>query len=346
MGNRKTMTEVKAQTVQDNKSLLDSDIARDFIERGEIPTTDSTTLNYKMIPLDQLRSWKEQPRTFFDTEALAQLTKTIETEGFKYPLLVRPVEGGYEVVAGERRFLAGKMAKKTEAPCIVETLDDQQALCEALTENLLREDLNPIEILNSLLRLLCTELNRSESEVINLLNQMKYQYEQSNSQDINILFAQNSPESIAVQAFERFGYQWYSYVCNQLKLRNLPSDVYEAIARGDIEYSKGLRFKAIKDDELRRSFLEQAIAEGWTQKVIAEKIKEAKASDKNSSQKVNPNEQVTSLTNRIKKAKPWQKNPAVWKKIQSRLRGIEELLKELEEGEENPPSESQVDSAN
>jgi ParB family chromosome partitioning protein len=175
---------------------------------------------------------------------------------------------------------------------------------------------------------------------------MKYQYEQSNSQDINILFEPDSPESIAVQVFERFGYQWYSYVCNQLKLRNLPEDVYEAIAQGQIEYSKGLRFKSIKDETLRKSLLEQAISEGWTQKVIAEKIKEAKASDKSTSKKVTPNEQVTSLTSRIKKAKPWQKNPVVWKKIQTRLKGIEDLLKELEEGEENQPSESQDDSAN
>jgi ParB family chromosome partitioning protein len=346
MGNRRRMTEVKAQTVQENKTIIDSDIAKSFIERGEVPQADSTALHYQMIPLEKLRSWQEQPRTFFDPEALNQLAKTIEREGFKYPLLVRPIEDGYEVVAGERRFLAGKMAKKTEAPCIVETLDDQQALSEALTENLLREDLNPIEVLNSLLRLLCTELNRSESEVVDLLNQMKYQYEQSNSQDINILFKPDSPESIVVKVFERFGYQWYSYVCNQLKLRNLPDDVYEVIAQGKIEYSKGLRFKSIKDETLRQSLLEQAINEGWTQKVIAEKIKEAKANDKSASKKITPSEQVTSFTSRIKKAQPWQKNPAIWKKIQTRLKGIDDLLKELEQGEENQSSDSQVDSAN
>lgn len=331
MSNRRKMTEVKAQTIQDNQRRVPSEIAKAFIEKGDVPTSDGTPLSYEMIPLEKLRSWNEQPRSFFDPEALAQLARTIETEGFKYPLLVRPVEDGYEVVAGERRFLAGQMANQAEAPCIVQSLDDQQALCSALTENLLREDLNPIEVLNSLLRLLTQELNQSEAEVVSLLNQMKYQYEQSNSQDINILFDPDSPERFTAQVFERFGYHWYSYVCNQLKLRNLPSDIYNAIATGKIEYSKGLRFKSLKDETLRQSLLEQAITEGWTQKIIAEKLKEAKATLKGTVAKASPSQQLTNLTSRIKKAQPWKKNPTVWKKIQSRLRGIDELLSGLEE---------------
>ncbi len=88
---------------------------------------------------------KNQPRTDFDDSAISELAESIKQHGVLQPLLVRPVEGGYQIVAGERRWRASRMAGLTEVPVYIKELTDEQTAQLALVENLQREDLNPVE---------------------------------------------------------------------------------------------------------------------------------------------------------------------------------------------------------
>ena len=89
---------------------------------------------------------KEQPRKTFDEAALQELADSIKQHGVLQPLLVRPLTtGGYQLVAGERRWRASRLAELKEVPVIIKELSDTEAMEIAIIENLQREDLNPIE---------------------------------------------------------------------------------------------------------------------------------------------------------------------------------------------------------
>ena len=98
------------------------------------------------LPLEEIIPNKEQPRKQFDEEALADLSASIAQHGVLQPLLVRPMpDGSYQLVAGERRWRASRMAGLTEVPVVIRDMTEQQAAEVALIENLQREDLNPME---------------------------------------------------------------------------------------------------------------------------------------------------------------------------------------------------------
>ena len=107
-----------------------------------------------------------QPRTVFDPAHLQELSNSIETHGIIQPILVRRHAGGYELIAGERRLRAAKMAGLAEVPAIVQDFADERLLEIALIENLQREDLNPIETAQALERL-SREMNLSHEEIAN-----------------------------------------------------------------------------------------------------------------------------------------------------------------------------------
>ncbi len=98
------------------------------------------------LKLNEIEPNKNQPRKNFDDEALSELAASIEKHGVIQPLLVRPLPGGtYQLVAGERRWRASRMAGLTEVPVVIKELSDSDASALALIENLQREDLDPIE---------------------------------------------------------------------------------------------------------------------------------------------------------------------------------------------------------
>ncbi len=98
------------------------------------------------LRISEIEPNKNQPRKDFDDAALAQLADSIAEHGVLQPLLVRPMtNGGYQLVAGERRWRASKMAGLSEVPVIVQDMTDSEMMELALIENLQREDLNPIE---------------------------------------------------------------------------------------------------------------------------------------------------------------------------------------------------------
>ncbi len=97
------------------------------------------------LPIERIEPNPFQPRRRFDEEALKGLCDSIRSQGVLQPLLVRPVEGGYQLVAGERRLRACQLAGRTSVPVVVRPANDQEALLLALLENLQREDLGPLE---------------------------------------------------------------------------------------------------------------------------------------------------------------------------------------------------------
>ena len=98
------------------------------------------------LPISQVESYSAQPRKLFDEDALAELADSIREHGVIQPLTVRKLSSGYyQIIAGERRWRAARLAGLTEIPAVVIEADDQKAAELALVENLQREDLNPME---------------------------------------------------------------------------------------------------------------------------------------------------------------------------------------------------------
>jgi len=100
---------------------------------------------YQLVPIEQVRANPLQPRKSFDEETLVGLADSIRELGVLQPLLVRPVDDGFELIAGERRLRAAKRANLTEVPVVVRSVEDVSSLEQALVENLHRQDLNPLE---------------------------------------------------------------------------------------------------------------------------------------------------------------------------------------------------------
>ncbi len=98
------------------------------------------------LRLSEIEPNKNQPRTYFDPEALGELAESIKIHGLLQPIVVRPMPGGtYQIVAGERRWRACREAGLNTVPVIIKDLDDKQTMELALIENLQRKDLNPVE---------------------------------------------------------------------------------------------------------------------------------------------------------------------------------------------------------
>ena len=98
------------------------------------------------LPIDQLQPGKYQPRTRMDAESLNDLAASIKAQGMMQPILVRPIDGErYEIIAGERRWRAARIAGLAEVPAVMREIPDEAALAMSLIENIQREDLNPLE---------------------------------------------------------------------------------------------------------------------------------------------------------------------------------------------------------
>jgi ParB family chromosome partitioning protein len=134
----------------------------------------------RTLGVDELQSGKYQPRSHMEQTALSELAESIKSQGVMQPILVRPLKaGGYEIVAGERRWRAARLAGLTTVPALVKEIPDQQALAAALIENIQREDLNPLEEAIGIQRLtqefglthqaVAETLGRSRTAVTNLL---------------------------------------------------------------------------------------------------------------------------------------------------------------------------------
>ena len=144
------------------------------------PGTEDWGVSIQEISVGELDPNPDQPRKTFDDESIAQLSESIRDQGVLQPLLVVPTPGGrYRIIAGERRFRAGRMAGLETLPCIVKDIDVVQQVEIALIENLQREDLNPLEAakgINALIKQygytqdkVSARLGKSRPAVANLL---------------------------------------------------------------------------------------------------------------------------------------------------------------------------------
>ena len=107
----------------------------------------------RTLPIDALKPGKYQPRTRMDEGSLKELAASIQAQGIMQPILVRPINGSYEIIAGERRWRACRMAGMTEVPTLVREIPDEAAAAMSLIENIQRENLNPLEEAMGLQRL-------------------------------------------------------------------------------------------------------------------------------------------------------------------------------------------------
>jgi len=188
--------------------------------------------------LTELRPNPYQPRKHFDEEALKELTESIKTHGVVQPLVVRKSIRGYEIVAGERRFRAAKLAGLTQVPIVVRDFTDDQMMEIALVENLQREDLNPMEVAHAYQKLM------------------------------------NHLEITQEELAERVG-KSRPHVTNFLRLLQLPPEIQEDVSRGTLSMGHARALLGVKDYELQKKLAEKVKKEKasvrqleeWVQKV-------------------------------------------------------------------------------
>jgi ParB family chromosome partitioning protein len=187
-------------------------------------------------------------------------------------------------------------------------------------ENLLREDLNPVEETEGILQLLALRLNVAREEVKSLLHRMRD--EQRGKVPHNVMGNWQGQTLQAV--FEELGsITWESFVSNRLPLLNLPEDIKDALQTGKIAYTKATAIARVKDDETRQALLEEAIEQDLSLSQIRERLKALQPKAKIKS----PSSQFDATTRRLRAAKLWE-NPKKWKRVQALLQKLEALIEE------------------
>ena len=170
----------------------------------------SSAVKLKIMDIEPNR---DQPRKIFDEQALSELADSIAKHGVIQPLLVRPLpDGSYQLVAGERRWRASRMAGLTEVPVVIKELSDDEAMALALIENLQREDLNAVEEAQGIKALMDT-LGLTQEETA-----------------------------------ERVG-KSRPAIANALRLLKLPDSVLEMVSQGTLSAGHARALLAFEDDE-------------------------------------------------------------------------------------------------
>lgn len=186
-----------------------------FQRESSLP--DDTAENVTKLRLSEIHANREQPRSDFDPERLNELVQSIREQGIIQPLVVRPAPdgGGYQIVAGERRYRAAQKAGLMEVPVVVKDYNDTETMLAALVENLQREDLNPVEECLALVSLKET-LNLTQDELAQKLGKSR------------------------------------SAVANSLRLKNLPEEITASLRRNEISAGHARALLGLEDSEARK----------------------------------------------------------------------------------------------
>lgn len=276
-----------------------------------------------LLPIDLISLPDSQPRRYFDPLKMEQLVQSVKTHGILENLLVRPLteqENQYELVAGERRYRAALEAGLKEVPVSIRELTDEQALQVSLVENLLREDLNPVEETEGILQLLAIRLSLPPTDIPSLLYRMQHEVKGNTAQ--NVLGNEQGQGIIAV--FEELGkLSWESFASSRLPLLKLPPDILSALRAGKIEYTKAQAIARVKDTELRQTLLSEAIASDFSLMEIRERVKATHLQVPEES----PKAAIQSLTRRLSQSKIWE-DPKKWKQVQALLKKLESFIPE------------------
>jgi ParB family chromosome partitioning protein len=204
------------------------------------------------IAIKDIRPNPYQPRKTFDKQALQELADSIRQYGVFQPIVVRKALSGYDLIVGERRLRASKLAGKTTIPAVIVDFDDQKMMEISLLENIQREDLTPIEEANAYNQLI-----------------KKYHYTQ---------------EDLAKQLGKS-----RTNITNMLRLLNLPKEVQKMVSEGKLSYSQARAILSLEDASDMTEIATQAVSEGLSVKQI-EKLckKKARGNGKPLSKKNDP----------------------------------------------------------
>ncbi|MCI7802346.1 MAG: ParB/RepB/Spo0J family partition protein [Floccifex porci] len=217
-------------------SIFGQDVSKilDDIQNGEVETEHQ---EQKKISIDQIRPNPYQPRKVFDPEALKELSNSISQHGVFTPVLVKKGIRGYDLIAGERRLRASKMAGLEEIPAIIVDFDDQQMMEIALLENIQREDLNVIE-----------EAKAYE----NLINRFQYTQE---------------------QLAHRVG-KSREHITNTLRLLKLPEQVQNYVVNRQLSMGHVRALLALKDKERIEKIAQKAIDQNLSVRKVEQLVKD------------------------------------------------------------------------
>ena len=207
------------------------------------------------VEIDSIVPGPMQPRTHFDEASLDSLAESIRTHGIVQPLLVRRRDGGYELIAGERRWRAAKLAGISRVPVVIREVPDDNLLEIALIENIQRENLNPIEEAQAYKKLI---------ETVGL-----------------------TQESLAT----RVGRD-RSYITNYLRLLRLPDDVQQLVKEGRLSTGHARTLLALDQVDLQRRLARQILDGGLSVRAteqLVQKATEEKPARRSAPQAVDPN---------------------------------------------------------
>lgn len=275
------------------------------------------------VSLAQLMPSPDQPRRYFNPRSLEEMAESIRTHGVLEPLLVRPLEEGqYEIIAGERRWRAARLAGLEVVPVVIREVDSRTARALGLVENLQRDDLNPYEETQAVLQLLSLSLDRTQQEVVALLHRMRD--ERRGKVPPNV-----GGNSEAIQVEEIFktlgGLSWESFVKHRLPLLTLQQDLRAALEQGTIPYTAALALKRVGDARLRARLLAEVQA-GLSLRDLKARIQEALRKDR----AVQPAYagSLKALQARVDRLPPEQKKKAtvLLEQARSALAGLEHYL--------------------
>jgi ParB family transcriptional regulator, chromosome partitioning protein len=189
------------------------------------------------LPVELVKPNPKQPRTRFDPEALAGLAASIEASGVVQPLLVRPLaDGSYELVAGERRWRAARQAGLEKVPAIVRDSERAERLQVALIENMVREDLNPVEEARACAALV-DDLGLSKEELARRIGRSR------------------------------------PAVSNLIRLLDLPDVALELLELGELSEGHGKALLAAAGNDVRRRLAREAARGGWSVRETESRVK-------------------------------------------------------------------------
>jgi ParB family chromosome partitioning protein len=292
--------------------------------QAKTPPTSVITLKTKQdaisVSIGDLITSNYQPRKYFAVEAMESLIESVSKDGILQPILVRPVEQKYEIVAGERRYRAALEVGLTEIPTICREMTDTEAQEYALTENLQREDLNPIEETNAILKLLAVTLNRSEKEIISLLDQKA-----NSTRGLTDNVVRKKELQGIEEVFKRIGRMSpESFRTHRLPLLKLPENIIQAIREGNIQYTKAKEIAKLKDEVQRSKLLKDAIEDGLSLSEIKQRIRDLRPSKSPNTSKV----KIKQVSQQLIKEKLWETDESKWRQIENLLDQISQLLAE------------------
>ena len=198
-----------------------------------------TDENLLTVDLDKLKAREDQPRKNFDDDSLEELANSIKADGVIQPIVVRKVGDKYEIIAGERRFRASKLAGLEKVPIIVKNVSDRKARELALVENIQREDLNPIEEAISL-KALMEEYKLTQQELSDIVGKSR------------------------------------SYIANNLRLLNLSDYIKDYLIRGELSPSQGRTLLSLETEEERKKYLDKLLVKEVNIRDVEKKAKQSK----------------------------------------------------------------------